>query len=171
MKNLLLLLILLIFVRTVPAQMFCAAGETLKTSEGSMISVAEIFSGNTGTILVFWELNDPKSDDDLENLNETWIENLKSYGVNLVSVCIDKSGNWLAVKPYVSGKGWEFDSYIDVNARFRRVMGITETPYTILLDGDGNLKCRYPGYCSGDETRICDKILKCLKNNGTLANL
>ncbi len=111
MKKLLPLLILLMFVPPAPAQMFCASNETLKTNTGSTIPVTEIFTGNTGTILVFWELNDPKSDNNLENLNEVWKEKLKPYGINMVSVYIDKSGNWLAVQPYVSGKGWEFDTY------------------------------------------------------------
>ena len=171
MKNLLSLLILLIIVQAASAQTFYSFNEILKTTDGSTVPIDEVISGKTGTVLVFWELNDPRSDSDLENTNELWIEKLKPYGINLVSVCVDKTGNWLAVKPYVSGKGWEFDTYIDMNGSIRRIMEITEIPYTIIFDNKGYIKCRFPGYYSGDETHICDKILKSLENNGTLADL
>lgn len=171
MKNLLILLMMLILVQPAATQSFYASNENLKTVDGSTIHADEIFNSPEGTILIFWDINSPESSHDLENLNESWIERVKPYGVNLVSVCTDKSGNWLKVKPYVDGKGWEFDTYIDVNGDLRRALSITTLPYTILLDGNLNIKCRYVGYCNGDETQICDKIIHCLENKGTLADL
>ncbi len=171
MKTILTSLMMLMILQPSLTQTFYASGENLRSMEGHSVQIDEIFISAEGTILVFWETNDAQCNSNLENLNESWIEKVKPFGVNLVSVCIDKSGNWLAVKPYVEGKGWEFDTYIDINGKLKRAFGITSTPYTILLDGNGNIKCRYPGYCSGDETRICDKIIHCMENSGTLADL
>lgn len=170
MKTNLTALVLLLFLVQTNAQNFYASNEKLKTLDGASIRMDEVLSSE-GTILVFWESNSSQCCDNLENLEESWIEQVRDFGVNLVSVCVDSPGMWVKIKPYVSGKGWEFDTYVDANGDLKRALGITTTPYTILLDGDQNIKCRYPGYCSGDETQICDKIIHCLENSGTLADL
>lgn len=170
MKTIFITLILMLFLTQSNAQNFYASSESLKTLDGTTIDVNDILSSR-GTILVFWESNSSKCSNNLENLQESWVEQVKALGVNLVAICIDSPGDWVRIKPYVSGKGWEFDTYVDTNGDLKRALGITTTPYTILLDGDQNIKCRYPGYCSGDETQICDKIIHCLENNGTLADL
>ncbi len=170
MKTKLTALILLLFVFQTNAQNFYASGEKLKALDGSSILVDEVLS-KEGTILVFWESNSSQCCSNLENMQESWIEQVRAYGVNMVAICVDNPGMWMKIKPYVSGKGWEFDTYVDTNGDLKRALGITTTPYTILLDGEQNIKCRYPGYCSGDETQICEKIINCLENSGTLADL
>ena len=170
MKTILTSLILLFFFFQTNAQNFYASGEQLKTFDGATVQADEILSSN-GTILIFWESNSSQCSSNLDNLQESWVENIKAYGVNLVAICVDSPGMWVRVKPYVSGKGWEFDTYVDINGNLKRALGVTTTPYTILLDGDQNIKCRYPGYCSGDESQICDKIIHCLENSGSLVDL
>ncbi len=171
MKRILTCLASLLLVQVVVAQSFYASAERLTTTDGTSILMDEILSSTEGTILVFWEINDPQCNANLQNLHQAWTENIQQYGVHLVSVCIDKSGNWMRIGPYVDGKGWMFDTYIDTNGDLKRAMNITTTPYTILLDGNLNVKCRYPGYCRGDEKEICDKIIHCMEQNGTLAGL
>lgn len=152
------------------AQQFYAANENLKTLDGAVVQLKDVLSSE-GTILIFWTINNTQSCSNIENLQESWIEHVKSYGVNLVAICVDNPGNWAMVKPFVSGKGWEFETYIDSNGNVKRTLGVTVTPYTILLDGNQEIKCRYPGYCTGDETQICNKIINCIENHGTLAEL
>ncbi len=171
MKRILICLTSLLLIQVVVAQSFYASAERLTTTEGTSILMDEILSSTEGTILVFWEINNQQCTTNIQNIYETWVDEVKQYGVHLVSVCIDKSGNWMRIRPYVDGKGWMFDTYIDTNGDLKRAMNITTTPYTILLDGNRNVKCRYPGYCSGDEKEICDKIIHCIEQSGTLADL
>lgn len=170
MKTIFFTLILMLIITQNQAQNFYASNQLLRTIDGTSVEVNEVLSSQ-GTILVFWESHNPKCSNNLENLQESWVEQVKALGVNLVAICIDNPGQWTKIKPYVSGKGWEFDTYVDTNGDLKRALGITTTPYTILLDGDQNIKCRYPGYCSGDEAQICEKIINCLENSGTLADL
>lgn len=170
MKTILTTLTLLIFLSQTFAQNFYASSEHLKTLDGNTVQMDEILS-STGTILIFWELNSTQCCSNLDNLQESWVENIKAYGVNLVAICVDSPGMWVRVKPYVSGKDWEFDTYVDTNGNLKRALGITTIPYTILLDGEQNIKCRYPGYCSGDESQICNKIIHCLESSGSLVDL
>lgn len=170
MRTLITTLWLLLLTIIASPQGFYAADENLKTLEGANIQLKDILS-TEGTILIFWSTNSTHSCNNLENLQDSWVENVKSYGVNLVAICVNNPGKWEIVKPYVAGKDWEFDTYIDINGNLKRALGVTTTPYTILLDGDQNIKCRYPGYCSGDENQICEKIINCLESHGTLADL
>jgi hypothetical protein len=140
----------------------------LRTVDGSIVSINNLVSSEKGTLIVFWETNNSQCYSNLENLQEAWSTNIKSLGVDLVAVCVNYDGNWAEVKPLVNGKGWDFDVYIDVNGDVKRHLGINSIPYTILLDGEKDVKCRYSGYCSGDEVQICDKIEQCLKKNGSL---
>ena len=163
MKTKTLLFLLVIFSTTLSAQW-----TSLKTLDGSTIEMNEVLVSNQGTILIFWETNNHQCSSNIENLQESWVEKVKSMGVDLIAICVDNQGNWARVKPLVAGKGWDFEVYIDINGKLKRALGINATPYTILLDGDQNIRCRNPGYCSGDEALICEKIIHCLENKGDL---
>ncbi len=171
MKKTLIYLLILILFQQLNSQSFYASNEHLKTLDGSTVHVNEIFTSLKGTILIFWETNNPSCCNNLDNLQDAWVKDVKALGVNLVTICVNCSGMPTKVKPYVSGKGWDFETYIDTNGDLKRALGITTTPYTILLDGNQNIKCRYPGYCSGDETQICNKIIHCLENTESLSEL
>ena len=171
MRKILIYLIAITLIHQARSQPFYATSEHLKTLDGATVHINEIFTSTKGTILIFWETNNPKCCNNLDNLQDVWVEEVKSLGVNLVAICVNCQGIVTKVKPYVSGKGWDFETYIDINGDLKRALGITSTPYTILLDGNQNIKCRYPGYCSGDETQICNKIIHCLKNDKNLSEL
>jgi thioredoxin-related protein len=153
------------------SQEFYALSEPLKTLDGSLIEMNDVLTSKQGTILIFWETNSRQCCNNLENLQDSWVEELKKLGVELIAICMNCPGKWAKVKPLVAGKGWDFDVYIDINGQLKRTLGITTTPYTVLLDGDKNIRCRYPGYCSGDEVQICEKIKHCLENDGDLVGL
>ena len=171
MKKTLIYMIILMLFQQMSSQTFYTSNEYLKTLDGATVHANEIFTSVEGTILIFWETNNPSCCNNLDNLQDAWVEEVKALGVNLVAICVNSSTMATKVKPYVSGKGWDFETYIDINGDLKRALGITTTPYTILFDGQQNIKCRYPGYCSGDETQICSKIIHCLKNDDNLSGL
>jgi len=97
-------------------------------------------------------------------MQSAWISQLKDKGVKLIAICVDCRGTWSYLKPFVQGKAWDFDVYIDVNGDFKRAMGVTDAPYTLLLDKNQKVVCRSAGYCSGNEEFVCQKILHCLED-------
>ena len=140
----------------------------LRTLDGAFISSEKVVSGNQGTILVFWKVGNETCYDNLENLQEVWAGTIKAMGVRLVAICENDGINWPKVKPLVYGKDWDFDIYIDMNGDFKRLMEVNDFPYTLLLDNKEEIKCRYSGYCNGDEEQLCSKISHCLKEKGGL---
>jgi peroxiredoxin len=171
MKTLTLILSILALNLNINSQNFYASSNEVKNLDGSALNLNDALSGVEGTIMVFWEMNDPECYKNLDNLNDAWLEKLKELNVNMVAICVDRQGNSSIVKPYVSGQGWDFDVFIDTNGELKRKLGITDMPQTVLLDKNQTFRCRYAGYCSGDEFQICDKIINCLEKTGDLANL
>jgi peroxiredoxin len=171
MRTLLNLSFVLLFLLPVYAQPSYVSDVKVRTLDGSSIELSGAFDNQVGTILVFWEKGDRACGENLENLNDIWVEEFKEYGVEMVAVCMNNHGQSSNLKPFVSGKDWEFTVLVDENGELKRRMGITKTPYTILLDENQEVKCRYPGYCSGDEEQVCRKILKCLEQKKSLAEL
>lgn len=161
MKTMLLILLTVLLPACLPAQ-YHFPDIQLRTPDGIFASSTGIFKPDKPCIVIFWKSYDTKCCTNLENMQTAWLSQLQNKGVDLVAICVDCKGTWSHVKPIVSGKAWEFDIYIDINGEFKRALGITDAPYTILFDKNHSIICRHEGYCSGNEDVVCEKILKCL---------
>lgn len=166
MKSFLLFLLISCFTQWIAAQNFFSDIE-LRNVDGNIVKSGNIFSQNHPVVMIFWNSYNPRCCDNLENMQSAWISRLKESGVNLVAVSIDCRGSYSYVKPFIQGKEWEFDIYIDTNGDFKRALGVTDAPYTLLFDKNQKLICRHQGYCSGNEDMVCEKILHCLSESNS----
>jgi len=162
MKTILLILFVIMIPAWLTAQSQIPEME-LRTPDGIKISSTLMFKPGQPGVVIFWNSYNNRCCDNLENMQSVWLKQLKDKGVTLIAICVDCNGSWNYVKPFVNGKAWEFDVYIDFNGDFKRAMGITDAPYTILLDKNQKVVCRSSGYCSGNEEFVCQKILHCLE--------
>jgi peroxiredoxin len=133
----------------------------LLTQDGKTIQSSELFNGDSPIILVFWKTYEKDCCKHISSMIEAHDELLDSVNARLVCICIDCIGQTHHIKPFVDGKGWDCEVYIDKNGEFKRAMGVSSTPYTILYDED-KIICKYNGYCSGTEEMICTKLKNCL---------
>jgi len=132
----------------------------LKTLDGTTVSSKVVLLTGSPTILVFWKSTSGKCCENLDEMQNAWTESLRDKGVKIIAICTDCKGSWGHIKPIVNAKGWDFDTYIDVNGDFMRAMAVNSMPCTILFDENLNLVCRYNGYCSGGGEMICTKVLE-----------
>ena len=51
---------------------------------------------------------------------------------------------------------------LDPNGELKRAMGVQMIPYTLLLDGKGNIVYKHNGYADGAETELFQKVKDCL---------
>lgn len=132
----------------------------LRDLNGNPVEVYDSLVANSqATLKVFWKSNDARCCYNIEDLQNAWAKGLKEKGVRLVAVCVDCQGSVAHIKPYVMGKSWDFEVFIDTNGDFMRSMGISVVPYTVLLDNNMNRVCGQAGWCSGDDEIICKKVL------------
>lgn len=158
MKTIIFILFQILPVSWAAGQNMFPATQLINT-DGEYITSGEIFNSYQPTLVIFWDLGSAKCCENLDLMQDAWIDNLKEKGIRMVTICLDNGGNWSKIKPLVSGKDWQFEVYLDVNGNCKRSMQITGAPQTMLFDSKQNLICSYNGFCSGNEELICGKML------------
>jgi len=164
MKTALFLMLMLFSSPCILAQPTEKAGAYLRDLNGKLIPSSEMIQSGHPVIVIFWKSGNSKCCENLETVQSAWMSELKDKGVNFIAVCEDCSGSWSHVKPIVVGKDWEFEVYIDVNGDFKRSVGVSVIPSTLIYDSQQNLICNHPGWCSGNEELVCEKIISQLEN-------
>lgn len=134
----------------------------LYTTDGKEISASSITNDSMPMILTCWKTTETDCCEQLLQLYNTYDEILKYQGVKMIAVCIDGSGCTQHVKPFVFGHGIGIDVYIDKNGDFKRAMGISDSPFTILYDNQMEKFCQHAGSCSNIDQLVCEKVNECL---------
>ena len=84
--------------------------------------------------------------------------------MKLIAVSIDQAHNQNKVKPLVNQHGWEYEVLLDPNSEFKLAMGIPGAiPYTMIIDGKGNIVYRHNGYIEGAEEELIEKVRELVK--------
>lgn len=132
----------------------------LKTPDGKTVSTATFSNDGKPIIIDFWatwcspckqELNA------IANLYEEW---QKETGVKVIAISIDDARNSPKVAPFVKGREWPFEVYIDENSDFKRAMNVNEIPHTFVINGKGEVVAQHKSYAPGDENKLYEEVKK-----------
>ena len=127
----------------------------------SLGSVAQNIENNGKPMIInFWATWCSPCKRELNNIAEMYDEWVEETGVKLVAISIDDTRNMAKVAPYVNGKGWEYDVYIDPNGDFKRALGVNNVPHTFLVDGNGKIVWQHNSYSEGDEYELIELVDK-----------
>ena len=161
MKKLFVLLVALLVVTGLQAQQKSdLPNVTIKNLQGKDVNISTLSNNGKPFVITFWATwCGPciKEHNALDEVYEDWKD---ETGVKIYSVSIDDSRSTAKVKPFVEGKGWEFEVLLDVNKDFARAMNVNNPPYTFLFDGKGKLVYQHSGYFEGAENDLYEEILK-----------
>lgn len=116
-------------------------------------------------IISFWATWCTPCIKELNTIQENYEDWQEETGVKLIAISIDDARNAARVKPFVNGRNWEYEIYLDKNSDFKRAMNVVNVPHTFLLDGKGNIVFSHNSYAPGDEEELYEKILELLENN------
>jgi len=86
---------------------------------------------------------------------DDWVD---ETGVKLIAVSIDNSRSTSRVAPFVNGKAWDYEVYLDPNEDFKKAMNVVNIPHTFLIDGEGQVVWQHTSYAEGDEEELYEKI-------------
>ena len=64
------------------------------------------------------------------------------------------------VAPFVNGRNWPYEFYIDQNADFKRAMNVNMPPHTFVIDGKGNIVWQHVGFAEGNEEELFEIVKK-----------
>lgn len=132
----------------------------MKTMEGKTLNSSQITNEGKPMIISFWATWCSPCKAELNAISDVYSEWQKETGVKLVAVSIDDARNMGKVAPYVSGKNWEFDVYLDPNGDFKRAMNVNNVPHTFIINGNGEIVWQQNSSAPGDEEKLIGLIRK-----------
>ena len=132
----------------------------LKNLAGEQVDVKTLVGKGKPVVISFWATWCAPCKKELNNVTEIYEDWQNDYDVEVIAISMDNSQNMAKVKSYVNGVKWPYKVFIDANEDLKRSLNFQSIPYTILLDGKGNIVYTHNGYQEGDEYVLEDEIKK-----------
>lgn len=133
---------------------------TLKDVNGKRVSTKTFDTGGKPVVISFWATWCKPCVKELSAIDEVYADWQDETGVKVIAISIDDARNSSKVAPFVNGRGWEYDVFIDENSDLRRLLGVNNIPHTFLFDAQGKLVYQHNGYAQGDEELLYEMIEK-----------
>jgi cytochrome c biogenesis protein CcmG/thiol:disulfide interchange protein DsbE len=161
MKNILFLLLLPAFLIAQSSEKSRQLPEVmLKTLDGKSISTTDFDNNGKPIVISFWATWCKPCVNELTNISDLYDEWKEKTGVKLIAISIDDARNSTKVAPFVNGKGWDYEVYLDSNADLKRALNVNLVPHTFLLDGNKQIVWQHNSYTEGDELKLFELVQK-----------
>ena len=113
--------------------------------------------------IMFWATWCKPCIQELKAVNDVYQDWQEETGVKIIAISIDDSRNSKKVAPFVKGRDWKYEVYLDENSDFRRAMNVNNPPHSFLIDSTGNIVWQHNGYAPGDENEMYKELKKICK--------
>jgi len=140
---------------------------TLQNLEMGKVSSADFQNDGKPIIVSFWATWCKPCIQELITIQDIYPDWQEETGVKLIAISIDDARNAAKVRPFVEGKAWEYEVYLDVNQDFKRALNVVNVPHTFVLDGKNNVVWEHNSYAPGDEEHLFE-IVKAVANGQPL---
>lgn len=162
MKKIVLTLVVLFgLLNTVSAQV---PAVVLKTIDGKTISTDTLSNDGKPFIIDFFATWCKPCNRELSAIAEVYDEWQEETGVKLIAISIDQAQNVNKVAPLVAENEWPYETVLlDPNSEFKRALGIQMIPYTLVVDGKGNIVYKHNGYTDGAEEELIETVRELVK--------
>lgn len=132
----------------------------LKTMSGETISSSTFSNDGKPMIIDFWATWCKPCIEELNAIHELYPDWQKETGVKLITISLDDARTMQRVAPFVNGKGWLYESYVDPNGDFKRAMNVNMPPQTFVLNGKNEIVWQHVGYAEGNEDELYEEVKK-----------
>ena len=137
----------------------------MKDLEGNKVNSSTFSNDGKPIIIDFWATWCKPCIRELSNINEVYEDWQDETGVKIIAISIDDSRTSPKVAPFVNGRGWEYEVYVDQNSDFKRAMNVNNVPHTFLLNGKGEVVWQHNSYVIGDENELYEKVKELSKES------
>ena len=109
------------------------------------------------TILSLWATWCVPCIKELDAINEVYEFWKEDIDFNLIAVSVDDSRSHRRAQALVNGKEWPYKILLDVNQDFKRALGTSFIPQTLIIK-NGKILYQHTGYQPGDENYLFEKL-------------
>ena len=113
--------------------------------------------------IMFWATWCKPCIQELKAVHDVYTDWKEETGVKIIAISIDDTRSSKQVAPFVKGRDWKYEVYIDKNSDFRRAMNVNNPPHSFLVDGKGKIVWQHNGYAPGDEDEMYKELKKITK--------
>ncbi|MBK6444949.1 MAG: TlpA family protein disulfide reductase [Bacteroidetes bacterium] len=136
---------------------------TVKTITGENFSTEKFSNDGKPMIIDFWATWCKPCIEELNAINEEYSTWQKETGVKLIAISVDDARTMNRVAPFVNGKGWPYENYVDPNGDFKRAMNVNMPPHTFVLNGKGEIVWQHVGFTEGNQDELYEVVKKVLE--------
>ena len=129
----------------------------VKDLTGTTISSSTFENGGKPIIIDFWATWCKPCIEELNAIHEEFADWQKETGVKLITISLDDARTMQRVAPFVKGKGWTFDIYLDANSDLKRALNVNDVPHVLIIK-NGKIVYQHNGYLPGNEEELFEKL-------------
>ena len=132
----------------------------VKSLTGQTTNTSSFSNDGKPMIIDFWATWCKPCIEELNAIHEVYADWQKETDVKLIAISLDDSKTMSRVAPFVNGRKWTFETYIDANGDFKRAMNVNMPPHTFVIDGKGNIVWQHVGFAEGNEEELLEVVKK-----------
>ena len=125
--------------------------------QGEKINTTDLLNNEKLTILSLWATWCVPCIKELDAINEVYEFWKEDIDFELIAVSVDDSRSRRRAQALVNGKEWPYKILLDVNQDFKRALGTSFIPQTLILK-NGKILYQHTGYQPGDENYLFEKL-------------
>jgi len=160
MKQLAAFFLLFTIISGVYAQKNDLPNVKVKSLDGKMVEIKNIQKEGKPMVINFWATWCKPCIKELNAIRDVYPDWEEEADFQFVAISIDDSRSQHNVAPFVKGRSWEYEVYLDTNSELKRALSVVNVPHTLLYDKKGKLVWQHSGYTVGDEDVLFEKILQ-----------
>jgi thiol-disulfide isomerase/thioredoxin len=125
---------------------------------GQSIALADYMKNGKPKIVSLWATWCGPCRMELNALKAVYPKWKKNYGIEIIAISVDVPAMAGRAKKMFETNAWNYTFMHDNKQELLSALGIQSIPYSMLIDGNGNIKSVQVGYHAGYEKEMEDRI-------------
>lgn len=132
----------------------------VKKLDGTTFNTKDFSNDGKPIVIDFWATWCKPCIEELNAIHEVYADWQKETGVKVIAISLDDARTMNRVAPFINGRNWTYENYIDPNGDLRRAMNVNMPPHTFLLNSKGEIVWQHVGFVEGNEEELYEQIKK-----------